>query len=375
MVAQEGVEPSTIDAYETSSTPLLTAARFKNGGGTGIRTPDIQNRSLDINKNMDQDKNEPKESLETHVRCPICSKELKIIQTTHIRNHGFTMDEFKLKFPDIKLISDVHKQKLLKATEIRSKLSYSSVWSPEARKAQLKGREKTRTKEPRMYNEELWNLNPDKCKNCSNNLSFELRGRKFCNKSECMKKAKSAGSKCLSKDGRSMMGIPNRLRNEDGTRKVFDHFCKYCSSLVDTDQFKINNKRVCEPCKKLNMKKRGAHMSEIQKYRSACSFKFSLNDFPEEFDFSLIEKYGWYSAANRGNNLNGVSRDHMISIMYGFKNGIPAKIISHPANCTLMRHNDNVSKSTGCSITLEELKLRIEEWDKKYMEPAIIEIA
>jgi hypothetical protein len=104
----------------------------------------------------------------------------------------------------------------------------------------------------------------------------------------------------------------------------------------------------------------------IQDYRSKCAFKFSIKDYPEEFDFSLIEEYGWYKAANRGNNLNGISRDHMISVVYGFENNILPEHISHPANCKLMRHNDNVSKGKKASITYEELLIRIKEWDLKY---------
>ena len=101
-------------------------------------------------------------------------------------------------------------------------------------------------------------------------------------------------------------------------------------------------------------------------YHKACMFRFSLNSFPSEFDFSLIEKYGWYKAKNHGNNLNGISRDHMISVSYGFENNIPCEIISHPANCMLMQHNDNVSKHKECSITLEELNQRIIDWEMKY---------
>jgi hypothetical protein len=91
-----------------------------------------------------------------------------------------------------------------------------------------------------------------------------------------------------------------------------------------------------------------------------------MNTYPDEFDFDLIRTYGWYKAANRGNNLTGVSRDHIISVRYGFDNGISPEIISHPANCQLMQHGLNVSKSSGCGITLDELKVKIDAWDAKY---------
>ena len=105
---------------------------------------------------------------------------------------------------------------------------------------------------------------------------------------------------------------------------------------------------------------------ELQKYRVQCQFKFAVKDFPEEFDFSLIKKYGWYKAKNRGNNPNGISRDHMYSVMDGFINHIDPKIISHPANCQLLPQKENASKSSTSSITLDDLLKRIEKWNNKY---------
>jgi hypothetical protein len=62
-------------------------------------------------------------------------------------------------------------------------------------------------------------------------------------------------------------------------------------------------------------------------------------------DGSLIEKYGWYKAKNNGNNLGGVSRDHMLSVSEGYKLSIDPYFLSHPANCKLMVHSENISKN------------------------------
>ena len=106
--------------------------------------------------------------------------------------------------------------------------------------------------------------------------------------------------------------------------------------------------------------------TEFENYRADCAFKFNLSDYPDEFDFSLIESFGWYKPKNRGNNLIGISRDHMISVRYGFDNKIPPEHLSHPANCMLLKHGENVSKGTKNSITYEELLKRIESWNRKY---------
>ena len=99
-------------------------------------------------------------------------------------------------------------------------------------------------------------------------------------------------------------------------------------------------------------------------YRGQCEFKFNLKDYPNEFDFQLLTEHGMFHPKN---NPKGVSRDHMLSVQYGKDNRIDPKIISHPANCKLMLQGDNTRKQSESSITLEELMIRIAEWDCKYM--------
>lgn len=138
-----------------------------------------------------------------------------------------------------------------------------------------------------------------------------------------------------------------------------ERICKQCGKTF------INRKRhfCSDECLK-NWKRR--NQIGLKKYRTECQFTFALNQYPEEFDFTLIEKYGWYKASNHGNNLNGISRDHMYSVYDGFINNIDPKTISHPANCKLMQHTENSSKHNKSSITLEELLDRIKKWNKKY---------
>lgn len=66
--------------------------------------------------------------------------------------------------------------------------------------------------------------------------------------------------------------------------------------------------------------------------------------------------------------MNGVSRDHIYSRNKGFENLIDPYIISHPANCKLLRHNDNISKHDKCGISFEELVEKIKNWNNKYGE-------
>lgn len=102
-------------------------------------------------------------------------------------------------------------------------------------------------------------------------------------------------------------------------------------------------------------------------YRLKSSFRFNLADYPEEFDFDLVKEHGWYKARNRGGDgKSGVSRDHIYSVMEGYKNSVDPKLLRHPANCRLILQVDNVKKYTDSSISLEELNKKIALFDAKY---------
>lgn len=159
-------------------------------------------------------------------------------------------------------------------------------------------------------------------------------------------------------------------------RQTYTKHCPVCNE--DFQTFNKEQKCCSISCSKqyrdaigFNLKIQNASELEREKlrlikYRRDCQFKFGIKNYPDEFDFKLIEEHGWYSAKNRGNNMGGVSRDHMYSVKQGFLNNIDPKIISHPANCRLVLQSDNASKKDACSITLEELLQRIKEWDEKY---------
>lgn len=146
-------------------------------------------------------------------------------------------------------------------------------------------------------------------------------------------------------------------------------YCLCCNKKVIRYISKKYNKRTfCskECFYKWKTIEHNKYLTEREIYKKECQFVFTLNDFPNEFNFDLINRFGWYQAKNRGNNLNGISRDHIISIDYGFKNKIPSEIIKHPANCQLLRHKENQIKRGKAGLTLEELKNKISLWDKKY---------
>lgn len=161
-----------------------------------------------------------------------------------------------------------------------------------------------------------------------------------------------------------------RYNIDEPKEKIAIKVCECCGKEFTP---RYNHTKYCSPACALRHRSliyyKDSNVKKLKYlYKSCCQFKFSLNNFPNEFDFSLIEKYGWYKAKNRGNNLNGISRDHIYSRDKGFENLIDPYIISHPANCQLLRHNDNASKHSDCGIELESLIEKIKDWNQKYGE-------
>jgi hypothetical protein len=156
-----------------------------------------------------------------------------------------------------------------------------------------------------------------------------------------------------------------KTRTHDQSRTL----SKYPYSRVYFIKCPVTEILFCSPTK---VKYHLSASMHIRTYRARASFKFNVYDYPTEFNLKLIKKYGWYSPngykkRNKKVNLSGVSRDHLYSILDGFKNNINSKILSHPANCKIVEHyKNNTSKGSKSSITLEELHEKIRLWDKKY---------
>ena len=132
--------------------------------------------------------------------------------------------------------------------------------------------------------------------------------------------------------------------------------------------FQSKGQYCSHPCASKRNQKKLTDYQKVEKvqYGYLCRFTFGISSYPKEFKSDLIKQYGRYSAKNRGNNLTGVSRDHLYSVNDGFKNSIDPKIMKHPANCQLLPHKENQHKRAHSSITYEELLERIEKWNKKY---------
>lgn len=213
---------------------------------------------------------------------------------------------------------------------------------------------------------------PNFCAECNSMLEYTKRQNKFCSKS-C---ATISNNRIRIESGWQMPLSQKIKISESLTGKKYvqsisiTNQCEHCGNSFSFVLGPANKKkkRFCtrKCANNSRYKSNRANRSALTNYRKDCAFKFNLADFPNEFDFELVKIHGWYKAKNHGNNLTGISRDHMVSIKWGFLNNIPIEHISHPANCQLIEHGKNVSKGVSNSITYQELLERIKRWNEKY---------
>jgi hypothetical protein len=201
-----------------------------------------------------------------------------------------------------------------------------------------------------------------RCLTCENNFSvcereklFPQREKYFCSRS-------CANTKKHSEDTKRK--IKNALLKACGKEfKGYEKNCLFCNKSYRTLKKK---QRFCSRECVNGERAKECNSTNLEKYRRKCKFGFNPYKYPNEFNIELLKNRGFYSPTNKKNNLNGVSKDHMVSVRWGFENDIDPKIMSHPANCQLMIHSENVSKNKKCDLTLEELLSKIHEWEEKY---------
>lgn len=172
--------------------------------------------------------------------------------------------------------------------------------------------------------------------------------------------SKKMSGKILSQERKDKTSGSNNGSWKGGITKIII-CCKFCEEKYETNNKKT--KFCSQDCWKKYCK---SNKSDREIYKQKCQFKFNIYEFSEYFDLHLIEKYGWYSAANRGNNQTGVQRDHMYSISDGFENNIDPILLAHPVNCELVFNFSNQRKQSTSSLSIEELKQRINDFDIEF---------
>lgn len=182
--------------------------------------------------------------------------------------------------------------------------------------------------------------NPKYCKHCSTMILWEKKNNLFCNQS-CAASYNNRNSIPGRKFGPAKKPPEPKLPYST----LYKCRCKHCG----IEWRARRPKRVCE-----NHEHLYSHDG-----RAKYWFAFNVYDYPHLFDLALISKFGWRSEKNP----NGVSRDHRLSVNEAIKNNYDPYYIKHPLNCELMLFEQNNRKKTKSSITFEELKRQVDEYE------------
>ena len=191
-----------------------------------------------------------------------------------------------------------------------------------------------------------YNASPKYCVNCSQLLTYEQRKNTFCSKG-CAGTYNNLNSSVDRKRGPTpKVKVP---KEKLPYSTLYKCVCKTCG-LVWRGR---SSKQYCDD-----------HVDNYSHCRRAQFwFTFALSDYPELFDFNLLKKHGMRS----NDNINGVVRDHRVSVADAIKYNYDPRYIKHPLNCELLLNADNAKKFKRSSLTYEELVKLVDDYEKKLL--------
>lgn len=156
--------------------------------------------------------------------------------------------------------------------------------------------------------------------------------------------------------------------------RTFEVICKNCSAKflkVRSEFIKSKNHFCSRSCAvsfnnlRENSPKRLSD-DVYSSYKEQCRFKFDVYKYPNMFDLEQLDLQGWFTTSNskrRLKNLDGMSRDHILSISEAFENGYDPYYISHICNCQLISQRENSIKNHKSSISYLELIHNVNQYD------------
>ena len=203
--------------------------------------------------------------------------------------------------------------------------------------------------------EQKYYTNPKICLNCQCVITYERKQNKFCS-SSC---AATYNNKKLVGSRRYGPRKKNALTSYE-RKKLKNNIVGPYSTLYRC-KCKVCDKVTVSRYQKKFCKNHNEHYSHNG--RAKYWFTFRLMDYPDLFDFELLKEYGMRSRGK--NNIDGVVRDHKVSVADAIANGYDSHYIKHPLNCKLLLNKDNAKKHKASSMSYEELVKQVNEYEKK----------
>lgn len=247
-----------------------------------------------------------------------------------------------------------------------------------------------------------YNLQPTICTFCDSILPYNQRKNKFCSRSCAALYNNQFRIHSLESRNKTSNTLTGRKRSQEFKDKISfslkrHNLIKRGGVLLSKTQqkmstvihrvkkpFRFNYKNFppsvagpytqvyfnkCACCNKITVNQRKQkYCYEHQQYhsdiRAKYRFRFNVYEYPELFDLNLLNEVGWYAPGGRAGkwNINGLSRDHKVSVSDAIKHNYDPYYITHPLNCNLITHKANNIKKHRSSITYDEL-IEMVRWE------------
>lgn len=245
--------------------------------------------------------------------------------------------------------------------------------------------------------------NPTLCKQCIKPLSFEKRRNQFCSTScaaSFSNQTRLGSGWTLSPESRLKTAESVRAHHAANPRKEISgigpkvYKCRQCKQTHLTKQesstccprrtrkwIKLDQTLIVGPFSKLKIctckscSINFVHRSQVQlcdqcRFQSSCQraqyrFRFNVYHYPDLFDLDNLNKVGFYAPGGKSGawNVDGLSRDHRVSVADAIKFGYNSYYITHPVNCELMTQLKNDQKNAKSSISYETLIKLVTAYD------------
>lgn len=243
--------------------------------------------------------------------------------------------------------------------------------------------------------------NPTLCKECNNTISYDKRINKFC--------SHSCSATAQNKSTIGTIKIEPTTAKQSRIYKMVAYHATYCRlyrckscntnhQSIDSQKIcgkahrpitvrktkksiRIDKRTICGPFSKLcycrckycgirffsksPLQYCNEHRIEVANKRAFYKFRFNVYDYPELFDLHRLTEVGFYGPGGKSKrwNKSGLSRDHKVSVSDAIQYNYDRYYISHPMNCELMPHTLNDKKKGNSSITYDELRKLVIDFD------------
>lgn len=263
------------------------------------------------------------------VECPICGERVKEINTSHLRLHGTTVPEFKIKFPDASTMSEATRQRKATLANLTPEHSFALKYG-HTLQAKI---EKWGEEEGRRRHEESKNKYA---------VAKSLKGY-------IERLGGEEGRRAWDKRGQNVsLGFQRLLRENPDFYKGRGTLKHYIERWGEVEGLK----NWCKMCSRKSVSISKIPYPLREPFRN---YKILVNRVTN----TNLKLYG---KTILGEKPKGHHTDHKFSQLQGFLDGVSPYLIGFVGNLQFISASENCSKQNKCSISLDTISSGIETY-------------